>query len=228
MDKGIMGKLRYFSVVFGELGEILIFISPLTLLPLLVAILFGEWDLLLPLATVPFLFFTGGVLLDSIPRHEGKVRFSAALCSVALVWLTFALVSCIPFMIVLDIPFSDALFETMAGWTGTGFTLLQNIASLPKSLLFWRTYMQWLGGLAIISLSLTVAFQSSLEKYRFSARRAGQNGLSRASLPMERDLGGVHPAHRDICRHHHDCQGPALGFTQPRTFRHLHWRFHPR
>jgi len=164
MDKGIMGKIRYFSIVFGELGEILVFISPLTLLPLLVALLFGEWELLLPLGTVPVIFFTCGVVLNSIPRHEGKVRFSAALCSVALVWLTFALVSCIPFMVVLDIPFTDALFETMAGWTGTGFTLLQNIGALPKSLLFWRTYMQWLGGLAIISLSLTVAFQSSLEK----------------------------------------------------------------
>jgi trk system potassium uptake protein TrkH len=158
-----MGRIRYFSIVLGELGEMLVFISPLTLIALPVAIIFREWDLLLPLATVPLLFFCGGMILNSIPRHPGDVGFSTALCSVALLWLSFALVSCIPFMIALDISFTDALFEAMAGWTGTGFSLLQNIDLLPRSLLFWRTYIQWLGGLAIISLSLTIAFRSNLD-----------------------------------------------------------------
>ncbi len=158
-----MGRIRYFSIILGELGEMLLFISPLTLLPLLVGILFGEWEMLLPLVTVPLFFFTGGMILNFIPRKAGEVTFSAALSSVALLWLSFALVSCIPFLLVLDISFTDALFEAMAGWTGTGFSLLHDIESLPDSLLFWRTYMQWLGGLAIISLSLTIAFRSGLE-----------------------------------------------------------------
>ena len=158
-----MGRIRYFSTVLGELGEMLVFISPLTLLPIPVAVIFQEWDMLLPLALVPALFFGSGFLLNYLPRRKEDIRFSAALCSVALVWLAFALISCIPFILILDFSFSDALFEAMAGWTGTGFSLLTKPDSLPESLLFWRTYMQWIGGLAVISLSLTIAFRSELD-----------------------------------------------------------------
>lgn len=158
-----MGRIRYFSAVLGELGEMLVFISPLTLIPLPVAVIFREWHMLLPLALVPALFFCSGMLLNRLPRQKEEIRFSAALSSVALVWLAFALVSCIPFMLVLDISFSDALFEAMAGWTGTSFSLLTGKDALPESLLFWRTYMQWVGGLAVISLALTPAFRSGLD-----------------------------------------------------------------
>ncbi|MCQ8893143.1 MAG: TrkH family potassium uptake protein [Methanolinea sp.] len=159
-----MGRLRYFSVVLGELGEMLVFMSPLTAFPLVVAAAFGEWNIFLPLAAVPAGFFACGTLLDHLFKRSGEVRFSAALCSVALLWLSFALIACIPFMLILDFSFTDALFESMAGWTGTGFSLIQDIPNTPSALLFWRTYMQWLGGLAIISLSLTLAFRSNLEK----------------------------------------------------------------
>lgn len=158
-----MGRIKYFSMVLGELGEMLIFISPLTILPLPVAAIFQEWDMLVPLALVPALFFASGFLLNYLPRDKGDIRFSAALCSVALVWLAFALISCVPFMLVLDVSFADAMFESMAGWTGTGFSLLPNHELIPESLLFWRTYMQWIGGLAVISLSLTTAFRSDLD-----------------------------------------------------------------
>jgi len=105
-----MGRIRYFSMVLGELGEMLIFISPLTLLPLPIAAIFREWDMLLPLASVPALFFLSGFFLNYLPRKKQDVRFSAALCSVALVWLAFAVISCIPFMFVLDLSFTDAMF----------------------------------------------------------------------------------------------------------------------
>ena len=158
-----MGRIRYFSMVLGELGEMLIFISPLTLLPVPIAAIFREWNMILPLALVPAIFFASGFLLNYLPRKKTDVRFSAALCSVALVWLAFAVISCIPFMLILDLSFTDAMFEAMAGWTGTGFSLLQNIHAIPESLLFWRTYMQWVGGLAVISLALTTAFRSDLD-----------------------------------------------------------------
>jgi trk system potassium uptake protein TrkH len=173
-----MGRIRYFSTVLGELGEMLVFISPLTLLPLPVAVIFQEWEMFVPLAIVPALFFCSGILLNYLPRKKEDVRFSAALCSVALVWLAFALISCIPFLMVLDISLSDALFEAMAGWTGTGFSLLTNYDTLPESLLFWRTYMQWIGGLAVISLSLTIAFRSGLDKSSlFRAERRAERIL---------------------------------------------------
>jgi trk system potassium uptake protein TrkH len=159
-----MGRIQYFSTVFGELGGMLIFISPITVVPLIVSLVYREWDMLIPMGLVPVLFFSLGVLLNRLPRKSREVRLSAALCSVALVWLTFAAVSSIPFMLTLHISFTDALFEGMAGWTGTGFTLLRNLNSIPMTLIFWRTFMQWIGGLGIIALTITMVNRSGLSQ----------------------------------------------------------------
>ena len=80
----------------------------------------------------------------------------------ALVWLAFALASTIPFMLVLDLSLTDALFETMAGWTGTGFSLMEPSLYIPETLLFWRTFMQWIGGMGVIALSITMASRGGL------------------------------------------------------------------
>jgi trk system potassium uptake protein TrkH len=140
-----MGRISYFSTVFAELGGMLVFVSPLTAVPIIIAFLFREFALLLPMATVPVLLFVTGSLLNRLPRKKEEIRLSSAMCSVALVWLGFALVSTIPFILVLDLPFTNALFECMAGWTGTGFTLFESFRQVPETLLFWRTYMQWVG-----------------------------------------------------------------------------------
>ena len=157
-----MGRIQYFSTVFAELGGMLEYISPLTAVPLLVAVAFREYSLILPMAAVPVVLFLLGFLLNLLPRREKYIRLSSAFCSVALVWLAFALVSTIPFMLVLDLSLTDALFETMAGWTGTGFSLLDPSLYIPETLLFWRTFMQWIGGMGVIALSITMASRGGL------------------------------------------------------------------
>lgn len=157
-----MGRIQYFSTVFAELGGMLEYISPLTAVPLLVAVVFREYSLILPMAAVPVVLFLLGFLLNLLPRREKYIRLSSAFCSVALVWLAFALVSTIPFMLVLDLSLTDALFESMAGWTGTGFSLLDPTVYIPETLLFWRTFMQWIGGMGVIALSIAMASRGGL------------------------------------------------------------------
>jgi trk system potassium uptake protein TrkH len=176
-----MGRIRYFATVIAEMGEMLLFVTPLTLVPLLVAAIFTEWDMLIPLVTVPALFFGIGTLLSRIPRKSGEVRFSMALCSVALVWFAFAAISSLPFILVLDLSVTNALFETMAGWTGTGFSILTSVESIPESLLFWRVYMQWIGGLGIIALTLNITQRGGIDK----------SPLFRAESRNDRILPGV-------------------------------------
>ncbi|MDD1716223.1 MAG: TrkH family potassium uptake protein [Methanolinea sp.] len=159
-----MGRIGYFATVIAEMGEMLLFVTPLTLVPILVAVIFMEWDMLIPLATVPALFFGIGTLLSRLPRRSRDVRLSMALCSVALVWFAFASISSLPFILVMDLSVTSALFETMAGWTGTGFTLLTSVETIPESLIFWRVYMQWVGGLGIIALTLNMAQRAGLDR----------------------------------------------------------------
>ncbi len=183
-----MGRISYFSTVFAELGGMLAFVSPLTAIPLIIAVLFREFTVLLPMATVPVLLFIAGSLLNRLPRKKEDIRLSSAMCSVALVWLGFALVSTIPFILVLDLSITDALFECMAGWTGTGFTLLESFRQVPETLLFWRTYMQWVGGMGVIALSITMAARGGLI----------QSSLFRADSRSERILPSTINTGKDI------------------------------
>lgn len=176
-----MGRIRYFSTVLAELGGMLEYISPLTAVPLLIALVFREYPVILPMAAVPATLFLSGFLLNHLPRRKEDIRLSSALCSVALVWLAFALASTVPFILVLDMSLTDALFETMAGWTGTGFSIMDPSQYIPETLLFWRTFMQWIGGMGVIALSITMASRGGLI----------QSPLFRSDSRSERILPGV-------------------------------------
>ena len=66
-------------------------------------------------------------------------------------WLFMTLFGCLPYLISGSIPdLTNAFFETMSGFTTTGSTILDDIESLPKSILFWRSMTQWIGGMGII------------------------------------------------------------------------------
>jgi trk system potassium uptake protein len=72
-------------------------------------------------------------------------------------WLLFVLFGTLPFILSGSIRnFGDAFFESMSGFTTTGATILTDIESLPHGILFWRSATQWLGGLGIILISLSV------------------------------------------------------------------------
>jgi trk system potassium uptake protein TrkH len=72
-----------------------------------------------------------------------------------LAWVSFAVFAALPFLLSREITsFTDAVFESTSGVTTTGATILTNIENLPKNILFWRSLIQWLGGLGIIVFSL--------------------------------------------------------------------------
>ena len=152
-----MHRLEHLSTIIADLGDIFAFIAPLTALPVIVAVIFSEWNMLLPMALVPAMFFLLGMALRTLPRSNRGVRLSSAMCSVALFWLACAMVSGIPFMIGLNMPFTDAFFEGMAGWTGTAFSMIPSLDTAPHVLLFWRSYMQWIGGIGIVAVMIALA-----------------------------------------------------------------------
>ena len=76
---------------------------------------------------------------------------------VSMVWVLFSLVGMLPFLIdghVSDV--ASAFFETMSGFTSTGATIIDDIDSMPRGLLFWRSVMQWIGGIGIIFFTIAV------------------------------------------------------------------------
>ena len=157
-----MRRFLYISTIAADLGQIFFFVAPVTAVPLVVAVLFSEWDLFFPMATVPALFFSLGFLLKHLPRNERENRLSTALCSVALFWFACAMVSGVPFMLGLHMSFTDAFFEGMAGWTGTAMTMIPSLDTTPYTLLFWRSFMQWIGGIGTIAFVIALASSTGL------------------------------------------------------------------
>lgn len=98
-----------------------------------------------------FLFlFSGRGSANSLSRRDGYVV-------VSLTWLIFSVFGMLPFLIhgcISDL--SEAFFETMSGFTTTGATAIDDVESLPHGILFWRSLMQWIGGLGIVFFTIAL------------------------------------------------------------------------
>jgi len=183
-----MRRFEHVSTIIADLGDIFSFIAPVTLVPLVVAVIFSEWNMLIPMALVPGIFYTAGLILQKFPRRQHGTRLSSAMCTVALFWLTSAMVSGIPFMLSLHMGFTDSVFEGMAGWTGTSFSMIRSLDTASYTLLFWRSYMQWVGGLGIISFSLALASSTGLFRSRIFRSESRDEPLLPTVIATGRNL----------------------------------------
>src|SRR5690606_15522893 len=84
-------------------------------------------------------------------KERQNIRKRDGYIIVTFSWFVMALSGAIPYMITGSIPnFTNAFFESISGFTTTGSTILENIEELPRSILFWRSLTQWIGGLGFI------------------------------------------------------------------------------
>lgn len=123
----------------------------------------GENDYLYFIQTACITGFCGLVLYFIGRRIKKTLQIKDTFLVVALAWVLFSAFGMLPFLFSDTIDnVTDAFFETMSGFTTTGATVLNNIDSLPHGILFWRSLMQWMGGLGIVVF--TLAFLPSVAK----------------------------------------------------------------
>lgn len=150
-----MFNFRIIAYFIGVLSSI---IGIFLLSPILVAIIYKEYYLLENLilaAIVPLII--GITLIAIFKRHNIYLGIKDSYLIVTCGWLCSTLFGVLPFYLTKSIPsFTDAFFETMSGFTTTGASILNDIESLPHAILFWRSIIQWLGGMGIIVLSIII------------------------------------------------------------------------
>ncbi len=100
--------------------------------------------------------------------HKRELDLGSATVLSAFIWLVLPFVSAIPYVLagelvspVYGLSPVDAFFESMSGYTATGLTMYTNVEILPKSILFWRSLTEWIGGVGVIVLFLTVFIRRS-------------------------------------------------------------------
>jgi trk system potassium uptake protein TrkH len=156
-----MGVLQELGSLQRDVGSVLILLGLATILPLGVCVYYAEWQALFPMLSATVVFLALGGVCRLYPKAVRTPRNSLSIAATALVWIFVSFLGCLPFVMT-GLSGLDALFESMSAWTGTGFTVVHNIEEWPKTILFWRSFMQWIGGLGIIAFMLTIASKSGL------------------------------------------------------------------
>ncbi len=110
------------------------------------------------------------------PRSRRTLGTADAMLVCVLSWLAVSAIGALPFAYHLRVPYVDAYFEAMSGFTTTGITMLQGLDSMPRSLLLWRSLTQWVGGLGILTFFLAVVYQGGLSHALFSAESHKMSG----------------------------------------------------
>ncbi|MBE7063290.1 MAG: TrkH family potassium uptake protein [Clostridia bacterium] len=120
-------------------------------LPLICAILYGEQRMVgVFVSCIIICLFTG--LFFSFRRPSRRSFYAKeGFVTVGLSWIAISLFGALPFVFSGFVPnFVDALFETISGFTTTGSSILTDVEALPKSLLFWRSFTHWIGGMGVL------------------------------------------------------------------------------
>ncbi|MBN1697378.1 MAG: TrkH family potassium uptake protein [Spirochaetales bacterium] len=152
-------RLSTISIIINSLGSLLIILAVILLLPLIVAFINGEpssgmsswWAFLIPSGIA---LFIGLLFYFLVPKGTPYTRAAILICSLA--WIAFSAIGALPFVFCLKTGYLDAFFETMSGFTTTGITIFRGLDTMPRSIIFWRALIQWIGGLGILTLFLAV------------------------------------------------------------------------
>jgi trk system potassium uptake protein TrkH len=135
------------------IGSLLKYFALAYIAPLVTAIYYGEdWRIFLYSLLVTL---TVGLLLEFGFRTTRIIERPDGFTIVAFTWLLIPLISTLPY-VFLGLGFLDAFFEAMSGFTTTGATILKVVEELPKSALLWRSLTQWLGGMGVILLFISI------------------------------------------------------------------------
>lgn len=142
-------------IIFYTLGWALNLEAIAMLLPLICGLIYGEspFAFLVSIAVSALL----GIIL-TVKKPKNTTMYSReGYASVALCWIALSIVGSLPFIISGCIPnFFDALFETVSGFTTTGASILADVESIPKGIVFWRSFTHWLGGMGIIVFLIAI------------------------------------------------------------------------
>lgn len=175
--------------MFGRIGQI---VGALLLLPAIVAVIYGEHTQLWSFIATAALAIAAGTVIAACCRTKNKVIYAKeGFAIVSLAWICMSAVGALPFVVSGEIgSYIDALFETVSGFTTTGASILRDIEAMSKSMLFWRSFTHWVGGMGV--LVFVMAIVSNMTDRSIHIMRAEMPGpVVGKLLPRGRDTAKI-------------------------------------
>jgi len=175
-----------YKTVFFTLGILQIILGFFMLIPIIIQFFYKEVDSsFFGASIVTFIF--GTLFFLSNLDHDKKLNLQQAFLLTALSWLSIAIFGSLPFVFSsINFSFTNAFFESMSGITTTGSTIIANLESMPKGILFWRANLQWLGGIGIIVMAITlmpIMNVGGMQLFKISS-----NDTSEKILPKSKEI----------------------------------------
>ena len=151
-----------YQIVFYMIGRILQIEAALLTLPILTSVIYRE-KCFFALLISAFIALSAGFLLTKLfKKKDSMIYVKEGMTIVALAWILMSVVGALPFVISGEIPsFFDAFFETVSGFTTTGASILTDVESMSKGLLFWRSFTHWVGGMGVLVFIMAIFPQES-------------------------------------------------------------------
>ena len=156
-------RINYLSrqdikIILHYLGYIMVGIGAILMVPIFVDLYYLEHSYLL--------------FAEKFNEYD-KLKFKHGMFISSVAWLWAGFVGAIIMMLMLDISFIDAFFENVSAWTGSGLTMFNDVEVLPKSILFLRSLEQWIGGLGVVIIFISLLIKpgtSAFKLYKSEAR----------------------------------------------------------
>jgi len=156
------------------------------LIPVIIQFLYNEIDSSFFASSIVTIIFGILFFLSNID-HDKKLNLQQAFLLTALSWLSIAIFGSLPFVFSsVYFSFTDAFFESMSGITTTGSTIIANLENMPKGILLWRALLQWLGGIGIIVMAITlmpIMNVGGMQLFKISS-----NDASEKILPKSKEI----------------------------------------
>ena len=145
-----------YKTVFFTLGLLQVILGFAMIIPVVAQLIYQEFDSSFISSGIITIVF-GVLFFLSNLDHDKKLNLPQAFLLTALSWLSIAIFGSLPFIFSnLNLSITDSFFESMSGITTTGSTIIQDLEIAPKSILLWRAILQWLGGIGIIVMAITL------------------------------------------------------------------------
>ncbi len=163
------------------LGWLFLILAGLLLVPLIYSLLIKESDKVTQsfIYTAILALILGLICLGFRPLNNPRLKLSGGMILCAFAWIGVSIVGGLPFLFGIDASFVDAFFESVSGFTTTGITVFTGLDTMAKPILLWRSLIQWVGGLGILTFFLFVTFQNEGDIWQLFAAESHKINTSR-------------------------------------------------
>lgn len=146
-----------YRMIKYTLGLILLFEAAFFAIPAIAAVCFLEWQALIATAISALISAGIGLILVLPKPKDTKLYTKDGFVIVSLSWIVLSLVGALPYFLSGEIPnYLDAVFETVSGFSTTGSSILTDVEALPYSLLLWRSFTNWIGGMGVLVFIMAI------------------------------------------------------------------------